>query len=104
MLNQNDEDKFNEMMQYAYEEQKDRLGGIPDGHEGEPQLIAINVEDGRTLRKIKAQTHILECAFQTDEYLGYLKCSEALARLNDNSFLAGFYKGKYDKFIFENTP
>lgn len=56
------------------------------------------------LRKSEKEIQILECTLQTDEYLGYLRGAEILAKLDGKMLHAGFYKAKYDKFVKDNTP
>ena len=84
------EHQFNQMMKIINEDEEIKR--------------TVKIKPERVSRRTKAQMHIIECAMDTQDYLGYLKCASALAKLNDNPVLGKFYQDRYDKFIKENTP
>jgi len=70
----------------------------PHPHEPKPQKFVSTIES-----EVKI-ANMLECALDTEEYLAYLKAMKIRAVFSENSILVGFFRGRYDKFVSDNTP
>ena len=113
MKNKQKEDRFNEMMQIAFEEQQERLGGQPDGHEGEPQYEMVNQPKHYDFFGMTV-IDVIEKTSSWQEFLGFLKGTAMRYRLRAGSkpgnsleqdiAKAEWYENKYDEVIKENTP
>ena len=110
MLNDKQQKEFEEMVvkgvegfaQVEIDEQD--LDKYPHGPQEDELTYKEHCDAQCQMHRMKTQTKILECSMDTQDYMGFLKCSEVLAKLNDEPLKAGFYKGRHDKFIMENTP
>ena len=127
-MNYENQQHFNEMMQIAFEEQKERLAGQPDGHEGEPKQLNPShstvwnrekqPEKGSSVRNPShydiidtTVNDIIKKLFTHEEYMGWLKGNVLKYRLRagkkgnqeEDILKADEYQRFYHIYRMENT-